>query len=111
MAETTANDIQNELTTGTPRTGIITRTGGAISELRRMANQPAVKRAMPAVAAIAVVFVGLIAYMIFQQPSRTTLYASLPESEKSKILDALMNSGIDATIDPTTGDVMVPVPD
>ena len=111
MAETTANDIQNELTTGTPRTGIITRTGGAISELRRMANQPAVKRAMPAVAAIAVVFVGLLAYLIFQQPSRTTLYASLPESEKSKILDALMNSGIDATIDPTTGDVMVPVPD
>ena len=111
MAETTANDIQNELTTGTPRTGIITRTGGAISELRRMANQPAVKRAMPAVAAIAVVFVGLLAYMILQQPSRTTLYASLPESEKSKILDALMNSGIDATIDPTTGDVMVPVPD
>ena len=40
----------------------MTRTGGAISELRRMANQPAVKRAMPAVAAIAVVFVGLIAY-------------------------------------------------
>ena len=111
MAETTANDIQNELTTGTPRTGIITRTGGAISELRRMANQPAVKRAIPAVAAIAVVFVGLIAYLILQQPSRTTLYASLPESEKSKILDALMNSGIDATIDPTTGDVMVPVPD
>ena len=111
MAETTANDIQNELTTGTPRTGIMTRTGGAISELRRMANQPAVKRAMPAVAAIAVVFVGLLAYLIFQQPSRTTLYASLPESEKSKILDALMNSGIDATIDPTTGDVMVPVPD
>ena len=97
MAETTANDIQNELTTtGTPRTGIITRTGGAISELRRMANQPAVKRAMPAVAAIAVVFVGLIAYMVLQQPSRTTLYASLPESEKSKILDALMNSGVDA---------------
>ena len=111
MAETTANEIQNELTTGTSGTGIMTRTGGAISELRRMANQPAVKRAIPAVAAIAVVFVGLIAYLILQQPSRTTLYASLPESEKSKILDALMNSGIDATIDPTTGDVMVPVPD
>ena len=111
MAETTANEIQNEITTGSSRTGIMTRTGGAISELRRMANQPAVKRAMPAVAAIAVVFVGLIAYLVLQQPSRTTLYASLPESEKSKILDALMNSGIDATIDPTTGDVMVPVPD
>merc|ERR1711998_524912 len=92
-------------------TNIISRTGGAISELRRMANQPAVQRALPAAAAILVAFIGLIAYLVLQQPSRTTLYASLPESEKSKILDALTNSGIDATIDPTTGDVMVPVPD
>ena len=110
MAETTANEIQNEITTSS-RTGIVARTGGAISELRRMAAQPAVQRALPAAAAILVAFVGLLAYLILQQPSRTTLYASLPESEKSKILDALTNSGIDATIDPTTGDVMVPVPD
>ena len=112
MAETTANEIQNELTTtSTSGTGIMARTGGAISELRRMANQPAVQRALPATAAVMVAFLGLVAYLVLQQPSRTTLYASLPESEKSKILDALTNSGIDATIDPTTGDVMVPVPD
>ena len=112
MAETTANEIQNELTTtSASSTGVMARTGSAISELRRMANQPAVQRALPAAAAIMVAFVGLLAYLVLQQPSRTTLYASLPESEKSKILDALTNSGIDATIDPTTGDVMVPVPD
>ena len=112
MAETTANEIQNELTTtSASSTGVMARTGSAISELRRMANQPAVQRALPAPAAIMVAFVGLLAYLVLQQPSRTTLYASLPESEKSKILDALTNSGIDATIDPTTGDVMVPVPD
>ena len=111
MAETTANEIQNELTTTSSSTGIMARTGGAISELRRMANQPAVQRALPAAAAILVAFIGLVAYLVLQQPSRTTLYASLPESEKSKILDALTNSGVDATIDPTTGDVMVPVPD
>jgi flagellar M-ring protein FliF len=110
MAETTANEIQNEITTST-RTGIMARTSGTISELRRMAAQPAVQRALPAAAAILVAFIGLIAYLILQQPSRTTLYASLPESEKSRILDALINSGIDAAIDPTTGDVMVPVPD
>ena len=111
MAETTANEIQSDLTTTSTGTGVMARTGGAISELRRMASQPAVQRAMPAAAAILVAFIGLVAYLVLQQPSRTTLYASLPESEKSKILDALTNSGIDATIDPTTGDVMVPVPD
>ena len=111
MAETTANEIQSDLTTTSTGTGVMARTGGAISELRRMASQPAVQRAMPAAAAILVAFIGLVAYLVLQQPSRTTLYASLPESEKSKILDALTNSGINATIDPTTGDVMVPVPD
>lgn len=54
MAETTANEIPSELTTTSQSTNIISRTGGAISELRRMANQPAVQRALPAAAAILV---------------------------------------------------------
>ena len=112
MAETTANEIQNEITTGSSRTGIMTRTGGAISELRRMANQPAVKRAMPAGSCYSSYFCWFNSLSDFTTAKQDIpLYASLPESEKSKIPDALMNSGIDATIDPTTGDVMVPVPD
>ena len=111
MAETTVNELQTGLTTPNSGTGIMSRTGSTISEIRRMASQPAVQRSLPAGAAILVAFIGLVGYLILQQPSRTTLYASLPESEKSKILDALTNSGVDATIDPTTGDVMVPVSD
>ena len=42
MAETTANEIQSDLTTTSTSTGVMARTGGAISELRRMASQPAV---------------------------------------------------------------------
>ena len=39
MAETTANEIQNEITTTS--TGVMARTGSAISELREWrANQP-----------------------------------------------------------------------
>ena len=111
MAETTANELQStEIATPTG-TGVISRAGSTISQLRRIANQPAVKRALPAAAAIIVAFIGLLSYVILQQPNRTTLYASLPQSEKSKIIDALTNAGVDATIDPTTGDVMVPVSD
>ena len=78
MAETTANEIQNELTTTSSGTGLMARTGGAISELRRMAAQPAVQRALPAAAAILVAFIGLIAYLVLLQHSRKTLYASIP---------------------------------
>ena len=35
----------------------------------------------------------------------------MPEAEKSRVLESLRNSGIDVSIDPTTGDVLVPVGD
>ena len=46
-----------------------------------------------------------------QQPSLTTLYSSLPETEKSRVLEALKNSGVSVVLDPTTGDVLVPTSD
>ena len=52
--------------------------------------------------------IGLGAYLWMQQPTRTTLYAGLPEAEKSRVLDALRNSGVNVTLDPVTGDVLVP---
>ncbi|NDA19207.1 MAG: flagellar M-ring protein FliF, partial [Alphaproteobacteria bacterium] len=51
---------------------------------------------------------GLGAYLWMQQPTRTTLYAGLPEAEKSRVIDALRNSGVSVTLDPVTGDVLVP---
>ena len=108
MAEDiTANDIQTELTTANQNTsrGIIGRAGNTISQLRQMSRQPAFQRAFPAIVAVIVAVVALFTYLIIQEPSRTTLYASLPESEKSKVLDALINSGVDASIDPTTGEM------
>ena len=48
-------------------------------------------------------------YLWAQQPIRTTLYAGLPEAEKSRVIDALKNSGVDVSLDPVTGDVLVPM--
>jgi flagellar M-ring protein FliF len=50
-------------------------------------------------------------FVVSQQPERTTLYASLPDSEKARVVDALTNAGVDVALDPTTGDVIVPVRD
>ncbi len=63
---------------------------------------------MPAIIAVLASFVGLVIYAVLQQPDRTTLYASLPEAEKARVVEALKNSGVDVVLDPTTGDVMVP---
>jgi flagellar M-ring protein FliF len=54
---------------------------------------------------------GLVAYFLLQQPSRTSLFASLSEADKSRVVETLTNAGVDVTLDPTTGEVLVPSSD
>ena len=88
--------------------GVLKQAGSLVSQVSRMYSQPAFQRSLPTFVALAVAVVGLVAYVWFQQPSRTTLYAGLPEAEKSRVLEALTNSGVSVTLDPVTGDVLVP---
>ena len=86
-------------------------TTGPMAVLYRLTGGQSLRQVLPAVGAIIVSVIGLVFFVLSQQPERTTLYASLPESEKARVVDALKNSGVDVTLDPTTGDVIVPVSD
>ena len=88
--------------------GVFQQAGSIVSQVSRIYNQPAFQRSLPTFIALAVAVIGLGAYLWMQQPTRTTLYAGLPEAEKSRVLDALRNSGVSVTLDPVTGDVLVP---
>ena len=84
---------------------------GLLSNIRRMTSDPSVKRSMPAIIAVIAVIAGIVVYMIIQKPAVTSLYASLPEAEKARVVEALRNGGVDVTLDPSTGDVLVPTTD
>ena len=88
--------------------GVFQQAGSLVSQVRRIYNQPAFQRSLPTFVALAVAVIGLGAYLWMQQPILTTLYAGLPEAEKSRVLDALRNSGVKVRLDPVTGDVLVP---
>ena len=89
-------------------TGILKQAGTLVSQVRTMYGQPAFKRSLPTIVAIVVVVFGIGFYLWAQQPIRTTLYAGLPEAEKSRVIDALKNSGVNVSLDPVTGDILVP---
>ena len=108
MADTTEFTGTQQTQQGT---GLIPQAGQFLSNVQQMANQPSVQRSLPAVIAVVVLALGLFVYSLLQQPERTTLYASLPDSEKSKVQDALKNMGVDVSLDPTTGEILVPVED
>jgi flagellar M-ring protein FliF len=89
-------------------TGILKQAGTLVSQVRTMYGQPAFQRSLPTIVAIVVVVFGIGFYLWAQQPIRTTLYAGLPEAEKSRVIDALKNSGVNVSLDPVTGDILVP---
>ena len=91
--------------------GVFNQAGSLVSQVQRIYAQPAFQRSLPTMIAVIVGIVGLAAYTYMQKPSLTTLYAGLPESEKAMVLESLKNSGVDVSIDPVTGEVLVPVID
>jgi len=90
---------------------VFNQAGSLVSQVQRIYSQPAFQRSLPTMIAVIVGIVGLAAYVYMQKPSLTTLYAGLPESEKAMVLESLKNAGVDVSMDPVTGEVLVPVID
>ena len=95
-----------------PSTSVSTvPTSGPMAVLYRITGGQSLRQVLPAAIGVVVALVAIIFFVVSQQPERTTLYASLPEAEKARAIDKLKNAGVDVALDPTTGDVIVPVRD
>ncbi len=108
MAEATTG---NDITGVNQNTNIISRISTSISNVRKMTSDPAVQKSIPLIFGVIVAFVGLIVFFTMQKSDMTTLFASLPESEKSIVIQTLKQNGVNASLNPSTGEVVVPVKD
>ena len=108
MAEATTG---NDLTGVTQNTGLISKIRTSISNVRRITADPAVQKSVPLIFGVIVAFVGLIVFFTMQKSDMTTLFASLPESEKALVIQTLKQNGVNASLNPSTGEVIVPVKD
>ena len=110
MAE--ATDITAPEDGATTKTTVVTvESKGPLSSVRRIASDPSIRRAAPAVLGVVLAVIGLAAFYFLNKPPVTTLYAGLPEAEKARVVEALTNGGIRVQLDPTTGEVLVPTSD
>ena len=105
MSETTITSVQTSVDSSQGQVKQM------IAKAQNFFNEPSVQRSIPTLMAVIVCFVGLMAYLILQKPARTTLYSSLPEAEKMRVVEALKNAGVDVILDPTSGEVLVPTSD
>ena len=106
MANVDQFEAETELTT--ERSGLLAAPSQAISKVRETIDQPGFRRAFPTLLASLTAVAAIILYISMQKPEMTTLYSSVSESEKSKIIASLQNMGIEIQVDPVTGDLLVP---
>jgi len=90
------------------RTGLLAAPTQALARVRETLDQPGFRRAFPTLLASLTAIAAVILYISMQQPAMTTLYSSVSEAEKSKIIDSLKNMGIEVQLDPVTGEILVP---
>jgi flagellar M-ring protein FliF len=93
------------------RAAALTRLRGPVAALARLADQPAVRRALPSLVMLAAAGLALAAWLVLRETPRSALYPGLPEAEKAQVLEALAAGGIAATVDARSGEVTVPAAD
>ena len=102
MADTTISNVDEN------KSNLITKTNSYITDIRRLLNEPAAKRALPTVLALIVAFAGILIFITMREPAKTTLFSSLTEGDKAKVVESLRQNGIDVSLDTATGEVLVP---
>ena len=100
--------FENEAPLVTQRTGLLATSNNAIARIREAIDQPGFRRAFPTLLASLTAVAAIVLYWGMQKADMTTLYSSLSESEKSRVLSSLKNMGVDVQLDPATGEILVP---
>ncbi|MEN9410088.1 MAG: flagellar M-ring protein FliF [Pseudomonadota bacterium] len=90
---------------------MVAQVRGAVSHVLRMGNQPALRRAFPAILILTVTVLSVGGWLILREPARMTLFPGLAEADKARVMDALNAAGIDAAVDSLTGEVEVTAAD
>lgn len=102
------DQFEAETAQDTQRTSLLAAPTQALAKVRETIEQPGFRRAFPTLLASLTAVAAVILYISMQKPEMTTLYSSVSETEKSKIIDSLQNMGIEIQLDPATGELMVP---
>ncbi|MGB5078860.1 MAG: flagellar M-ring protein FliF, partial [Sphingorhabdus sp.] len=68
--------------------------------LKNLSNEPAVRRAAPAIALVGGLGLAAMAWSLLSSPAQAPLYQGLADADKAAVADALGAAAIDYQMDP-----------
>jgi flagellar M-ring protein FliF len=81
--------------------------GGRLAPVTQFIRQPAVQRALPAVAMTSAIGIAALAWFTMQAAPQAQLFAGLDDADKAAVAEALQAQGIAHSIDSSTGALTV----
>src|SRR3546814_17405534 len=76
---------------------------GRFAPFTQFVRQPAVQRALPAIATTTAIGIAALAWFLTQSAPQTQTFAGLADADQAAVADALQSQGIAHTNDPVTG--------
>lgn len=81
--------------------------GGRLAPVTQFIRQPAVQRALPAIAMTSAIGIAALAWFTMQAAPQAQLFAGLDDADKAAVAEALQSQGIAHSIDSSTGALTV----
>lgn len=91
-----------------PTGGLPDRLRAGLAGVERFVHQPAIRRALPSILIVGMTLIALVIWLQLREEPRMALYPGMADGEKAAVLEALTTAGIEATLDPSTGQLEVP---
>ncbi|MCH2076618.1 MAG: flagellar M-ring protein FliF [Rhodobacteraceae bacterium] len=104
-------DTPSPLPPAAGQTSVIARLRHALTRADGFAQQPALRRALPAIGVLFLTMAGLAIWLLVAPADRAQVQPGLPPAEKGRALEALSTAGFDAQLDPASGALTVPAAD
>lgn len=92
---------------GNPMARAVSPSLSNLRSLSDFANQPTVRKSLPAIAMLGAVGMASAAYFALSSPEQMPLFQGLADGDKAAVAEALKSSGIDYMLDPATGTISV----
>jgi flagellar M-ring protein FliF len=88
-------------------TSLMARLKDGMAGLETLTRTPALRRALPSILVLGMTGLAVGLWLMLRQPATTPLYPGMADADKAQVMEALAGAGIEASVDGSTGQVVV----
>lgn len=92
----------------TGSTSLMARLKDSVAGLETLTRTPALRRALPSILVLGMTGLAVGLWLMLREPATTPIYPGMDDADKALVMEALTGAGIEAAVDGSTGQIVVP---